>query len=211
MANSHLTDETAARSAGHEEPDTDRRTRTHWARFLANRWPTALALAMTALPSSGGGEGTGAGAVGVFAQVLPLLPLLYLVVAKLGRRALTWPLLGAGVVSVVGLRMLDVVAISTVYVSIALVVLVWGALDGHLRRTGEFRLQALGWAVFTALALTGLVADPDLGRYVIAAGWLLHGVWDFVHLWRNRTVARSFAEWCGVVDVVVAVQLVVLV
>ncbi|MEO3806370.1 hypothetical protein [Nonomuraea sp. B1E8] len=209
MATSHHMDETTAQHAGNEEPHMDRRTpgRTHWARFLLNRWPTALALAMTALPSSGGGEG----AVGIFAQVLTLLPLLYLVVAKVGRRALTWPLLGVGLVAVVGLRMLDVVAISTVFVSIALIVLVWGALDGHLRRPGEFRLQALGWVVFTALALTGLVVDPDLGRYVVAAGWLLHGVWDFVHLWRNKTVARSYAEWCGVVDVVVAVQLIVLV
>ena len=49
--------------------------------------------------------------------------------------------------------------------------------------------------------------DPDLGRYLVAAGWFLHGVWDFVHLGLTGSWP-SFAEWCGVVDVVVAVELV---
>lgn len=49
---------------------------------------------------------------------------------------------------------------------------------------------------------------PDLARYLVAAGWLLHGVWDFIHLKLDKVVARSFAEWCGVIDVVIAVELV---
>jgi hypothetical protein len=39
---------------------------------------------------------------------------------------------------------------------------------------------------FGALALAGLVVDPDLGRYLVAAGWFLHGVWDFVHFKLDR-------------------------
>ena len=68
--------------------------------------------------------------------------------------------------------------------------------------------------MFGALALTGLVLDPDVGRYLVAAGWFLHGVWDFAHLRMRRldgVVAPTFAEWCGVVDVVVAVELLFLV
>jgi hypothetical protein len=37
---------------------------------------------------------------------------------------------------------------------------------------------------------------------------LFHGVWDFVHLRADKVVARSYAEWCGVLDVLVAAQLV---
>jgi hypothetical protein len=59
-----------------------------WADRLKDRWPTALALGMSAL-TFGGGETDEA--VATFAQVLPLLPLLYLVVAKLRRRQATWP------------------------------------------------------------------------------------------------------------------------
>ncbi|GAA2793221.1 hypothetical protein [Nonomuraea dietziae] len=42
----------------------------------------------------------------------------------------------------------------------------------------------------------------------MAAGWLFHGVWDFVHLKLDKVVARSYAEWCGVFDVLIAAQLV---
>ncbi|MGQ0574969.1 MAG: hypothetical protein ACT4RN_12290 [Pseudonocardia sp.] len=41
------------------------------------------------------------------------------------------------------------------------------------------------------------------------AGWLAHGIWDFAHLRADTVVSRSYAEWCGVVDVLVAVGLVV--
>jgi hypothetical protein len=44
----------------------------------------------------------------------------------------------------------------------------------------------------------------------VAAGWFLHGLWDFVHLRRNAVVSRSYAEWCGVVDILIAVRLVFL-
>ena len=63
---------------------------------------------------------------------------------------------------------------------------------------------------FGALAVAGLVIDPDLGRYVVAAGWFLHGVWDFVYLKLDRVVTRSYAEWCGVVDILIAAELVFL-
>jgi hypothetical protein len=175
-----------------------------WADRLKDRWPTALALGMSAL-TFGGGETDEA--VATFAQVLPLLPLLYLVVAKLRRRQATWPGLVVGLASVIALRALDVIAPAAVFAAVALVVLVWGAIDGQLRRPDPFRVQALGMLGFGALALAGLVVDPDLGRYLVAAGWFLHGVWDFVHLKLDRVVAPSFAEWCGVIDVVVAAEL----
>ena len=176
-----------------------------WADRLKDRWPTALALAMSAL-TFGGTETDEA--VTSFGQVLPLLPLLYLVVAKLRRRQATWPGLVVGLTSVIALRALDVIAPVAVFSAVALVVLVWGAADGQLRRPDPFRVQALGMLGFGALALVGLAVDPDLGRYLVAAGWFLHGVWDFVHLKLDRVVARSFAEWCGVIDVVVAAELV---
>lgn len=172
---------------------------------LKNRWPTALAVGAAAL--SFGGSGTDEG-VAALAEVLLLLPLLYLVVAKLRRRRATWPLLVAGVAAVVVLPGLDLITPAAVFTAVALVVLVWGAVDGQLRRPGTFRVQALGMLGFGALALAGLAVDPDLGRYLVAAGWFLHGVWDFVHLKRDKAVARSFAECCGVIDVLVAVELV---
>jgi hypothetical protein len=172
---------------------------------LKDRWPTALALAMSA--ATFGGSETAEGVAGL-SEALLLLPLLYLVVAKLRRRQASWPVLVVGITPFIALRALDVIAPAAVFSAVALIVLVWGAVDGQLRRPDPFRVQALGMLGFGALALAGLVVDPDLGRYLVAAGWFLHGVWDFVHLKLDRVVARSYAEWCGVLDVVIAAELV---
>ncbi|GII04834.1 hypothetical protein [Planobispora takensis] len=183
-------------------------TPKQWIGVLKDRWPTAVAIGLTLLTLSGGDDPDGE--VMSLAQVLPALPLLYLVVAKLGRPALSWPLLGVGMVIIIGARLLDLVAPSTVLLALALVVLVWGVIDEHSRGSGEFGLQAIGMIGFGALALAGLALDPEIGRYVVGAGWLLHGVWDFVHLRRGKVVARSYAEWCGVLDVLIGFELVFL-
>jgi uncharacterized membrane protein YhaH (DUF805 family) len=179
--------------------------RRPWTDRLKDRWPTALALGLSAL-TFGGSESDEV--VAGLSVVLLLLPLLYLVVAKLRRRQATWPVLVVGITPFIALRALDVIAPAAVLSAVALVVLVWGAVDGRLRRPDPFRVQALGMVGFGALALAGLVVDPDLGRYLVAAGWFLHGVWDFVHLKLDRVVARSYAEWCGVLEVVIAAELV---
>lgn len=182
----------------------DRRRRID---VLRNRWPTALAIVPWALTLEGG---TADGAAGGLGEVLLLLPLPYLIIAKVLRRGLSWPIVVAGLTATVAVRALDIVAPSAVFVAVALIVLVWGAIDGQLHRPGELRVQALGWLGFAVLALVGLAVDPAVGRSLVAAGWFLHGVWDFVHLWRDKVVTRSYAEWCGVVDVLIAAELVLL-
>jgi hypothetical protein len=179
--------------------------RRPWTDRLKDRWPTALALAMSAL--SFGGSESAEGVAGL-SQALLLLPLLYLVVAKLRRRQASWPVLVVGITPFVALRAVDVIAPAAVFSAVALVVLVWGAVDGQLRRPDPFRVQALGMLGFGALALAGLAVDPDLGRYLVAAGWFGHGIWDFVHLKLDKVVAPSYAEWCGVLDVLIAAELV---
>lgn len=180
-------------------------TAKRWLAGLKNRWPTALALAMSALTFGGGESDAG---VASFSQILLLLPLLYLVVAKLQKREATWPLLVAGLALVIGLRVTDVIAPAAVFAAMALIVLVWAAVDRQLFQSGTFQIQALGMLGFGALGLAGLAVDPELARYLVAAGWFFHGVWDFVHLKLDKVVARSFAEWCGVVDVIITLELV---
>jgi hypothetical protein len=174
---------------------------------LKRRWPTALAVALSVPGMIGGGSDGPADTVSAFGEALPLLPLLYLIVNQIGKSRTTWPVLGAGLVTMVALRTQDVVSPSVALVTLALVLLVWGAVRGTPHGPATFRVQAAGALVFGALALAGLAVDPDLGRYLVAAGWFFHGVWDFVHLKLDKVVSRTFAEWCGVVDVLVAVEL----
>ena len=176
-----------------------------WTDRLKARWPTALALGLSTATFGGTASDE---AVAGLSEALLLLPLLYLVVAKLRRREASWPGLVVGITPFVALRAVDVIAPAAVFSAVALVVLVWGAVDGQLRRPDPFRIQALGMLGFGAVGLAGLVMDPDLGRYLVAAGWFGHGIWDFVHLKLDKVVARSYAEWCGVLDVLIAAELV---
>ncbi|NGN65942.1 hypothetical protein G5C51_18830 [Streptomyces sp. A7024] len=174
---------------------------------VLRRWPTALAVGMAA--ATFGGTDLQAKTAG-YGEALLILPLLYLTAARLHNPRAAWPILAVSLAAVVGLGFAEVPAPAAVFAALALAVLVWGAVRGELNRRDEFGLQALGMVAFGALALTGLVIDAEAGRYVVAAGWLLHGVWDFVHLYRDRVVVRSYAEWCGVIDILVAVELVFL-
>jgi hypothetical protein len=176
-----------------------------WTDRLKEGWPIALAVGMAALSFGGSGSDEG---VAALSEALLLLPLLYLVVAKLRRRQASWPGLVVLIIPFIALRALDVVAPAAVFSAVALIVLVWGAVDGQLRRPDPFRVQALGMLGFGALALAGLVEDPDLGRYLVAAGWFLHGIWDFVHFRLDKVVARSYALWCGILDIGIAAELV---
>ncbi|WP_440098156.1 hypothetical protein [Streptosporangium sp. H16] len=181
-------------------------SRSRWKAVL-RRWPIALAVGLLAARLA---AGSSTGEVTSLAEILPLLALLYLLVAKIRRPEASWPLLLVLVVLYLVLRVLDVVAVPVVFAALALAVMVWGVVAGDLRRSGEFRAQALGMIGFGALALAALVVEPDLGRYLVAAGWFLHGLWDFVHLRRKAVVSRSYAEWCGVFDILLAAQLVFL-
>ena len=99
-------------------------------------------------------------------------------------------------------------SLAALLVFMPLCYLIFGAVRGELGRPGVLILQAAALLAFGALALTALSVDDTLGRYLLAAGWLIHGVWDFAHHRTGRVVPRAWAEWCGVVDVLGAVAIV---
>jgi len=178
-----------------------------WLSMIVRRWPIAVGIASVVAFSGGGVSDDGVAGLG---EALLLLPLGYLVLAKIRRRNAAWLVLFAGLAAIVALRAIDVVAPSAFLSAVALVVLVWGAADGQLRKPDMFRVQAWGMLGFGALALAGLAVEPELARYIVAAGWFFHGIWDYVHLRLDKVVSRSYAEWCAAVDIVVAVQLVMM-
>ena len=174
--------------------------RRPWHRRVLDRWPSVLALLVTY-------DGVG-GDVPSLAQALPYLPLLYLIVAKTRRRAYTWPILLAGLGLITAFRITGAVEPMIVAIGVALAVLLWAALDGDLHESRTFQIQTVGMVVFGVVAAAALFVAPEIALYLVAGGWFFHGVWDFVHWYRDAVVARSFAEWCGVVDVMIAASLV---
>lgn len=190
-------------------PDAPERVGTGAAGTLLRRWPTALALAFGALILGGmaaGGAGD-TGAVTRFAELLVLLPLIYLVVAATGRRGWSWPVLVCSCGLLVAVAALDRVEPVVVFLAVALAAVVWGSAHGRHRRPG-FVVQLAGMVAFGALALLAMAVDPDAGRYLVAAGWFAHGVWDLAHLRADAVISRSYAEACGVLDMVVAAGLI---
>ena len=172
---------------------------------VAKRWPTLLGVAFGVdIFISAVTQDT----AWSYAEMLLMLPLGYVIVAALGRRRATWPVLAGLTALLVALRLLDWVEPFVVLLAVALAVVIWGSSHGR-HRERDFRLQLAGMAVFGSLALAGLAIDPDLARYVVAAGWLAHGVWDWVHLAKDRVVSRSFAEWCGALDMMIGAGLII--
>jgi len=142
------------------------------------------------------------------ASAMLLLPLWYLVITASGRRSWTWPVLVVGIAAFVLLQLQDRVDPAVVLLAVALVAVLWGGVRGGLGRP-SFLLQVSGLVADGGLDLVGLVLAPEVGRYVVAAGWFGHGLWDLAHARADAGVSRTGAEWCGVVDVLVGVQLAV--
>lgn len=164
---------------------------------LKRRWPTWLAIALTALIALDAQHPIG------LATGLLLMPLIYLATAVLQRPPAVWIVFPVLTVVLYALQLQNWVHPWLVLLVAAVALSVWGTLRGHYR-SGVFVVQVLGMLCFGALAFAALYVDPDLGRYVVAAGWFAHGIWDIAHHRADKAVARSYAESCAVMDILVA-------
>lgn len=182
--------------------------RRSWAAAIKHRWPTWLAIAVIALTA--GGDSSGGGSLEGLSDALLIFALNYLALSVLQRRQATWVVAAVVVAALVALRLQDWVDPSVVLLVAALAFVLWGAVRGQLRRPGALMLETAGMLLFATLALAALSVDQELGRYLLAAGWLGHAAWDFAHYRADKVVSRSFAEWCAVVDFLGGVAILVM-
>ncbi|WP_089212231.1 hypothetical protein [Streptosporangium subroseum] len=176
--------------------DTAAHRQTRSARIVAalvHRWPTWLAIAFAAVLSSDLDDGR------EFAFLVFILALGYLATAVIDRPGAIWSVLGVLMAAVVLMRVLSGDPWPILIVT-ALALIMVGLVRGQLRRPGAFALQSPAMFVFGAIALGALHVHPDLGRYLVAAGLLGHAAWDAAHWRADGIVTRPFAEWCGVLD-----------
>ena len=172
-----------------------------WADVLKHRWPTVLGIAVAALAVfdlQGGTE---------LAALTMLMPVVYLGAAALDRRWSAWVVLLAGVAVLVVIPSTSEVVPSMIFVVAALAFLVVGVARGQLRKPGGLALQTVGVLAFGSTVLVALYVDPELGGYLVAFALIGHAGWDAYHYLRNRVVARSYAEWCAVVDLLLGVAI----
>jgi hypothetical protein len=59
--------------------------------------------------------------------------------------------------------------------------------------------------VLAAAAITAVHADQTWAGLLVGGGLVAHAAWDVYHHHVQRVVSRSMAEFCAVLDTVVAV------
>ncbi|MGW5574085.1 hypothetical protein ACWEVD_23060 [Nocardia thailandica] len=178
--------------------------RAPWPVRLLARWPAALGVGLVLLMGPHGDPAL----VPVLAELLVVLALIYLCTAVLGRPDRTWVVLAALFALFAAARMQPWVPPVALLLGLGAAVTAAAAAAGRLDRgVGP---QVAATAGFGALAVTALLAGPGPARLLVAAGWIGHGLWDLAHHRANRTVARSFAEFCGVADLGVGLGVLVL-
>ena len=170
---------------------------------LRRRWPTIAGVALAVLVAydlTGGAD---------LAPVLAASGFVYLGAAALGRPAAAWPLfLGTFVVITVN----EVVGgpdPTWILLGLAVPLAGYGLVRGAWRPTGGLPLQGLAMVGVAAGAIVGVLVGGTVGAYVVAAGLLAHAAWDVYHHRINRVVVRSMAEFCFVLDTLLAVAIIV--
>ncbi|MFB8275775.1 hypothetical protein [Nocardia colli] len=121
-----------------------------------------------------------------------------------------WPtLLGLATVLVFAVAAPDASWIGVlVLILAALAYPAFGLYRRHLHGRTVLLVQAAALVGFIGLAAALLLVDGTAGQLVLAAGFLAHAVWDFAHHRADLMVPRWYAEFCAVVDVLVAAALV---
>jgi hypothetical protein len=158
-------------------------------------WPSALGIL----------AGIAVGFAGGLAAVLLVCAAIYVLAATTGRPNSAWigfaasfPLIGVGIV-------LHQPLVSLIAIGVACVVLIAiGAARGAWAAP-QNRRQLFGIVAFSALAVAGALLDARLAALVIVAGLVLHAARDVWHHIRRAVVARPYAEFCAVLDLVLAI------
>ena len=182
---------------GADDPPDAHPDGRRWTSVLVHRWPTALGLALAALTVFDLRSGT------ELAALTMLMPVVYLGAAALDRRRFAWVVLLAGVAVLTVVPSSSEVVPSVGFLAAAFVFFVVGAARGELRRPGGLALQTVGVLAFGSIVLAALYVGADVGGYLVAIALLGHAAWDTYHYLRDRVVARSYAEFCAVLDLVV--------
>jgi putative effector of murein hydrolase LrgA (UPF0299 family) len=210
-----MTDENVASGAGsHATANGDSPRvqqppgRRRWSEVLMHRWPTALGVAVAALTAFD--LQVDAGFVSSISAVVVLMALVYIGAAALDRRRASWAALLAGLLPALFIPATSGINPSVILLAAAAAFLVVGVARGQLRRPGGLMLQGAGVLAFGSTALAALFVAPELGAYLVAFALLGHAGWDAYHYLRDRVVVRSYAEFCGVLDLLVGVAILVM-
>lgn len=178
---------------------------------LAARWPAALgvvgaAAAITVIVLLDRD-------VELFVPVVATMAAIYLMAYALGRPRTVW--LAFIVVSLI-LSVFHVLDIAGLPVDpaigmtvVAVLLWLWGVLRRRFADGATFTLQTAGMVGFGAATLVCAVLAPRWALALAGIAFLAHAAWDAYHYRAGKVVDRSYAEFCGVLDVLVGPALII--
>jgi hypothetical protein len=172
-------------------------------RGFLRRWPTFAGIALAALMAfdlSSGAE---------LAPILAASGLVYLGAAALGRPATAWAVFFGTFVVIAVTEVVAGVDATWVLLAAAVLFVGYGLLRGAARPVEGLPLQTIAMVAFGGMAAAVLVVNETAGGYLVAAGLLGHAAWDAYHHRVDKVVVRSMAEFCFVLDTLVAVAIVI--
>ena len=166
-------------------------------------WPAALG----GLVAAGTAYGlTDARAV---APIVAASGLVYLAAGASGRRGAAWIAFAVTFALITLQKFVGLDALPWL-LALAAALLVVGIAGRRSRPWWSFPLQAAAMVVLGAIAFVALQLNPTAGGLLVAAALLGHAGWDIHHFRADRVVAQSLAQFCAVLDVLVAVFVAVL-
>jgi len=172
-------------------------------RWWQKTWPAALGVLVAAATAYGLTDGR------AVAPVVAASGLVYLASAAAGRPRAAWVAFGV-TIPLITLGKFTGIDVTPWMLALAGVMLVVG-LAG--RRTGPWwalPLQTAAMVVLGAAALIALQSNAIVGGLLVAVALLAHAAWDIHHHRTGRVVGRSLAEFCAVLDILVAIVVAVI-
>lgn len=140
--------------------------------------------------------------------VLVAAGLVYLGSAVIGSRHAAWPIFAVTVLAIAAGNRIGWFDPQLAFLVAALVLVAVALVRGFGRGTQPAEVAAMAVVLvagFAAVALT-----PPWRGLVLGVGLLGHAAWDIAHYRSNRVVDRSMAEFCAVLDVVLAIAVLVI-
>jgi hypothetical protein len=172
-------------------------------RTLTRRWPAVAGAAVAA------GSAAGMSAGSEVAPVVAASGFVYLGAAALRSPVSAWPLFLLSSAFITVGRFVPGFD-PTVWMLATIVVLTgYAIVRGALRPGWGVPLQLAVMVVLGATALAAVAVNETVGGLLVAAGLFAHAGWDVYHHRADRVVARSMAEFCFVLDTLLAVAVLV--
>lgn len=176
-------------------------TATHASARSIHWWPTALGVVFALA--------TGLGLLRLAAPIVMVCALIYLLAAVVAKRGAAWVGFAAslplvGIAAIPGGAWVSVAVLGAAGIALVVIGAVRGTWSSPINRA-----QLVAAVGFSAIAIAALLTPPIVGGILVAVGLAAHGVWDIVHHRRNVVVTRPYAEFCAVLDLVLAAVVVV--